>query len=129
MTFPNACIACFDTAKTVSEHDHSYTTTPLLVHIVLGIDSASNRKCSVIEKIVVQLTISRSKLLPFEEQGIIQEGQRIEDIKIELLGLVSLQKHRRCLHTFLARIKASLMRLFNRSFRPFSFSSNAVAEA
>jgi len=66
--FPDACIPCsYVESKTTSEHYYPYTTTLLVIHIVLRIDASSNRTCSIIKQIVVQLTIARSELLLLKE--------------------------------------------------------------
>jgi len=83
--FPNACTPCSCVGlETTSEHDYPYTTTLLVIHIILRIDTSSNRTRSVVEEIVVQLTIARPKFLLFKEQWVVQERQRVEDVEIEL---------------------------------------------
>lgn len=77
------------------KHDNPNTASLLFVDVVPPVDSASDCRCTVVVQIEMQLTIPRSKLLWFEEKGVIKKGQSIEDIEIVLPKLSACKSQRR----------------------------------
>lgn len=67
-----------------SKHNNTDTASPLFIDIVLHVDSSGNGLGAVVVDIVVQLAVSRSELLLFEEQWVVQQSQGVEDIEVIL---------------------------------------------
>lgn len=70
--------------KISSEHDYPDAATSCLIDNILRIHTSGYRRCSVVVEVEMQLTVSGCKLQVFEEQGVVQKSQSIEDIEIEL---------------------------------------------
>lgn len=41
---------------------------------------------TIVEQVIVQLAVTAAKLLLLEEEAIVHEGERVEDVKLEVLG-------------------------------------------
>ena len=70
------------------EHDQTNSAHVLLAALVSGIDTARNRRSTVVVHVVVQRTIARTKALFFEEEGVIEQGERVEDVELGLEGVL-----------------------------------------
>lgn len=66
------------------QHHHSDPAPVLLVRRKVLVETTPNERGSPIEQIVVKLAIASAEFLLLEKQGIIQEGECVEDIKVEL---------------------------------------------
>jgi hypothetical protein len=75
------------TQPVASQQDHANAASPFLTrirHVILG-DPTADRLRAVVEQIVMQLAVSRPEFQSLKEQGIVVEGQRVEDVKVCLL--------------------------------------------
>jgi len=52
--------------------------------LVLGVDTRRQVSGTVVEKVVVQLTISRAELLVGKEERVIEEREGVEDVEFDL---------------------------------------------
>ena len=82
----------------------------------------------------MELTISGAELLVGEEERVVEEGERVEDVELGLRKFVSFAsvEIRKVVLTCLARIRASLTSKFKRVLRTSSSSlccSKALSEA
>lgn len=58
-------------ARKLSNKNHTDAVPLALIRLIVAINATGNRCCSVIEEIVVKLSISSTKLELFEEQRVI----------------------------------------------------------
>ena len=58
----------------------------MLINLIPSINPTPNNIGLIIIQIIVQLSISRAKLLLLQKQTIIHQRQRIKDVKLEFLG-------------------------------------------
>jgi hypothetical protein len=49
--------------------------------LVLGVDTRRQVGRTVVEEVVVQLAISGAELLVGEEEGVVEEGEGVEDVE------------------------------------------------
>ena len=87
----------------------------------------------------MQLAVAGAEFQGFEEERVVEEGEGVEDVEVGLrkilvsgvLGLRGPSVSGMGLGniTFLAKISASKMSAFSRSFKVLSFSSNAFSVA
>ena len=75
---------CRCRSQQILQHDHTHTATLGWVSIVLGVYSTGDRGHAIVVEIVVELTIARSEFLLFEEEGLVEIGHGVEDIKTKL---------------------------------------------
>lgn len=71
------------------EHDNTDTAHVLIRRQVLVIDSARDKRRTVVVKVVVQLTVSCAKLLLLEEQRVVEKRKSIQDIEFGLRYLLA----------------------------------------
>ena len=74
----------FGSTMLVTYHDDADASSVRRIGHILSINTTRYEGCPIIVKVVMKLTISRAKLLLCEEQGIVKECQRVEDVEIEL---------------------------------------------
>ena len=55
-----------------SKHHNTDTASSLLVDFILSVDSSSDWMGAVVVDVVMQLAVSRSELLLFQEQRVVQ---------------------------------------------------------
>lgn len=84
------------------QHNNTHTTTLSSVDLILGINTRRYVCGTVVEEIVVQLTISRAEFLIDEKEGVIEECEGVEDVEFSLLFSESLAL---CLTTGVGRGK------------------------
>jgi len=72
-------------AFSISQHNQSHATS-FLIRLALNIRSPRNRQSPIVEQVIVQPTIPRTELEIFQEDAIIEEGQRIKHIKFEFVS-------------------------------------------
>ncbi len=60
----------------------------LRTSLIFLIDSSGNRRRSVIVEVVVQRTITRTKLLLLQEKWVVEQRECVEDVKFSLLASV-----------------------------------------
>lgn len=58
----------------------------LAVKFLVGIQAARDGVGAVVEQVVVQSAVTSSKLLLFKEHAVVHESQRVENVKLLLLG-------------------------------------------
>jgi len=66
------------------QHDDANTSHPLLVGLVLLVDSTGDRCAAVVVEVIVELAIAGAELELFEEQRVVVEGESVEDIEFGL---------------------------------------------
>lgn len=71
------------------EHDNTDTAHVLIRRQVLVVDSARDKRRTVVVKVVVQLAVSCTKLLLLEEQRVVEKGKSIQDIEFGLRYLLA----------------------------------------
>jgi len=54
--------------------------------LVLGVDARRQISSTVVEEIIVELTISRAELLIGKEKRVIEEREGVEDVESGLVG-------------------------------------------
>ena len=67
-----------------SKHDHADSTTLPLIRTILGVYTARYHRGAVVEEVIVQLPVAAAELERLEEEGVVEEGQGVEDIEFEL---------------------------------------------
>lgn len=68
------------------KHDHPNTTTILLINFILIIDTAPDKRRPPVEQVEMQGPITRTELLLFKEERIVQERKGVENMKVKLLS-------------------------------------------
>lgn len=71
------------------QHDNTNTSSHLVVYLVSRIYTRRQVGGTIVEEVVMQLTISSTELLIDQEERVVEESQRVEDIEPSL-GIVSL---------------------------------------
>lgn len=71
---------------TTLQHHNPNPTPRLVINIILCIDTTRNRIRIIVIQIIMQLSISGTEFLVLQEQGIVKQGEGIEDIELVLLG-------------------------------------------
>lgn len=66
------------------EHDDTNASHLLLIGQVLVVDSTCDRCTTVVVKVEVELAVAGAELELFEEQRVVVEGERVEDIELGL---------------------------------------------
>ena len=66
------------------QHDNTHTTTLSSIDLILGVNARRYICGTVVEEVVVQLTISRAEFLIDEEEGVIEECEGVEDVEFGL---------------------------------------------
>jgi hypothetical protein len=56
------------------QHNHTHTTALCNIDLILGINARRQVCGTVVEEVVVQLTVSRAEFLVDEEEGVVEEG-------------------------------------------------------
>ena len=67
-------------------HHQADAAEVLLVQLVALVDAAGDGVHAVVEEVVVQLAVAAAKLLLLEEEGVVHEGEGVEDVEAGLLG-------------------------------------------
>lgn len=69
---------------------HDYTNAPSSgsINVILDVNTPRYRCGAVVVQVVMQLAISCSEFERFQEQWVVQKGQGIEDVEIELRMLL-----------------------------------------
>lgn len=81
----NSTIISFLLVRKINlQHNNTHTTTLCDIDLILGIDARRQVRGTVVEEVVVQLTVSRAEFLVDEEEGVIEEGEGIEDVEFGL---------------------------------------------
>jgi hypothetical protein len=70
------------------QHDNTHTTTLSSINLILGINTRRYICGTVVEEVVVQLTISRAEFLIDEEERVVEECEGVEDVEFGLLFLI-----------------------------------------
>lgn len=110
-------------------HDNSNSAHLLLVWHIPIVNSSWDRLRAVVEDIVVQLSVARAKFKLFEEERVVEDGERVEDVEMRLRGVrIGYTKSGTAKPTFFASIRASFMTWRSLSPRAFWFPVNAVSE-
>ena len=68
------------------QHNNADAIHLRLINLVVLIDTATQLRRPPVEKVEVQLSIARLELVVFEEQRVVEEGQRVEDVEAIFLG-------------------------------------------
>lgn len=66
------------------QHDQPHPTSPLLIDMVPLVDPALDVLCPPVEEVVVQLSVAGAEFLLLEEERVVKERKRVEDIEVEL---------------------------------------------
>lgn len=66
------------------QHNNTNAAHLLLVGLVLVVDSTRDRCCAVVVQIEVELAIAGTELELFKEQGVVVQGEGIEDVEFGL---------------------------------------------
>lgn len=66
------------------QHNNTNAAHLLLVGLVLVVDSTRDRRCAVVVQIEVELAIAGTELELFKEQGVVVQGEGIEDVEFGL---------------------------------------------
>ena len=69
-----------------SEHHEPDPARDALFQLVPLVDTAVDRVRFVVEEIIVQLAVAGAKLLLLQEERVVHQGERVEHVKILLLG-------------------------------------------
>lgn len=123
----------------------------ILTRLVPCIDAAAQRSSAVVVQVVVQLTVAGAEFLLFEEVGVVEEGEGIEDVEF-LLHRESVNHSQKTLskteeyeewkskvidggvkirdkHTLFAKINVSCITSFNLFFNAALSPLNATSDA
>ena len=57
-----------------SKHNYAYATTTLIVHVILRVHASQDWKGPVVVEVIMQLAITRTEPLLFEEQRVVEQG-------------------------------------------------------
>lgn len=68
------------------QHYQANATQVLLVKLVSPVHAASNGGRTVVEKVVVELTVTGAELLLLQEEAVVEQRQTVEDIELVLLA-------------------------------------------
>lgn len=66
------------------QHDKPNAPHLLLVRQVPLVDSSRYRRCAVVIQVVVKLAVTSSELELFEEQGVVEQSEGIENVEFGL---------------------------------------------
>jgi hypothetical protein len=81
--------------KSHLQHNNTHTTTLSSVDLILGINARRYICGTVVEEVVVQLTVSRAEFLVDEEERVVEECEGVEDVEFSLFVQESLVSHSR----------------------------------
>lgn len=67
------------------QHNNTNSTHLVLIGQVLPIDTSRDRRRTVVVNIVVELTVTGAELELFKEEGVVVEGEGVEDVEFGLV--------------------------------------------
>ena len=68
------------------QHRNPNPAHPRLIHLIPPIHSTRNRIRVIVIQVIMQLSVSLPELLVLEEQHVVHQSQRVEDVELVSLG-------------------------------------------
>jgi hypothetical protein len=85
LSFPHP-VLCHASSSNPLQHRNTNPAHPRLINLIPPIHSTRNRIRVIVIQVIMQLSVSLTELLVLEEQYVVHQSQRVEDVELVSLG-------------------------------------------